>query len=524
MPSRRCLLTRTLASSVGLAATPLAPWANVVPSTPGRAALVIGNDSYRHNPLSNAVNDARAMADLLKQAGFAVHLNVDATREQMIGAINALGRTVAQRDVGTALFYYAGHAAQLDWRNYLLPVDGDVESAGDVRQQCVDLGLLLGRLGRVKGKIGLIILDACRDDPFGARFRPPQKGMSQYDAPPGTLLAFATAPGRVALEVQGRANGLYTEHLLRELAVKGARIEDAFKRVRLNVRLASNGVQVPWESTSLEDDIYLFPAPKLSEADLERLFREEYEAWNRIKSSANLKDWADYLRRYPNGRFSEVAQVRLRQLMAGPEPAARPTASASNPALQLGPKLPVPSRFKGSGNPNSAGTYAFRPVWTPGDEYEFEERDVYSGVAKGKHRWVVKRVDAANNRVELSDGSVLDLMGNTIKEGRKYSYDPPIQVNPAELQVGRKWWSHFRQTGAVSGTGEYEFRITERQKVKVPAGEFSAFRIEARGSFMGSRLLLTRWIVPGINVPVRRELRQRGEARVLVSARQTVST
>jgi len=523
MRSRRRLLQQTLASSVTLAGAPLATLANVVQSTPGRTALVIGNDRYRQNPLGNAVNDARAMASLLTQAGFAVDLKLNATLEQMTSAIAALGRAVVSRDVGTALFYYAGHAAQLNWFNYLLPVDGDVESATDVRKQCVDLGFLLRRLALARGKTALIILDACRDDPFGSRFRPPQKGMSQYDAPAGTLLAFATAPGSVAVELAGSANGLYTEHLLRELSVKGVRIEDALKRVRLNVRLASHDKQVPWESTSLESDIYLFPTQALSEAELERQFREELETWSRIKASSNPADWINYLKRYPNGKFAEVAQVRLRNLQASREPSARPAVSGRPPALQLGPNLVVPPRFKGSGNPNSAGTYPFRPVWTPGDEYVFRQLDLYSSVVKGTYKLVVKRVDVANNKVEFSDGSLTDLMGSWLKEGKERSYDPPLQINPAELQVGRKWAIRFQQSGVYSGTGEYDFRIIERQNVTVPAGTFYAFKIEGKGSFMGRRLQLTRWVVPGINFPVRREIRHRGLARVLLSARQAVS-
>jgi len=523
MTSRRRLLQQTLASSVTLAGAPLTTLANVVQSTPGRTALVIGNDRYRQNPLGNAVNDARAMAGLLTQAGFTVDLKLDATREQMTSAIAALGRAVVSRDVGTALFYYAGHAAQLNWFNYLLPVDGDVESASDILKQCVDLGFLLRRLAQAKGKTALIILDACRDDPFGSRFRPPLKGMSQYDAPAGTLLAYATAPGSVAVELAGSANGLYTEHLLRELSVKGVRIEDALKKVRLNVRQASHDKQVPWESTSLESDIYLFPTQPLSEAELERQFREELETWSRIKASTNPADWINYLKRYPNGKFAEVAQVRLRNLQASREPSVRPAVSGRPPAVQLGPNLAVPPRFKGSGNPNSAGTYPFRPVWTPGDEYVFRELDLYSSVAKGTYKLVVKRVDVANSKVEFSDGTLTDLMGSTLKEGKDRSYDPPLQVNPAELQVGRKWASSFQQRGVYSGTGEYDFRIIERQNVTVPAGTFYAFKIEGKGSFMGRRLQLTRWVVPGINVPVRREIRHRGLARVLVSARQAVS-
>ena len=154
----------------------------------------------------------------------------------------------------------------------------------------------------------------------------------------------------------------------------------------------------------------------------------------------------------------------------------------------------------------------------------FHELDLYSNVVKGTNKVVVKRVDVANNRVELADGSLTDLMGGALKEGNKRRYDQPMQVNPAELQVGRKWASRFVQSGDVSGTGEYDFRITERQKVKVPAGEFSAFRIEGNGSFMGKRIRLMRWVVPGINFTVRRELRQFGSTRVLVSARQAVSS
>jgi len=314
--SRRQALKQALVASMTLAGATRAAIANIVPSASKRTALVIGNERYAQNPLGSAANDARAMADLLNQAGFAVDLKVNATRDEMSHAIEGLGQAIKSRDVDTSLFYYAGHAAQLDWRNYLLPVDGNVTSAGDMRSQCIDLGLLLDQFGRVKSKTSLIVLDSCRDDPFGPRFRPKQKGLSQYDAPAGTLLAFATAPGKVAIEIEGRPNGLYTENLLRELAVKGVRIEDALKRVRLNVRYASRGEQVPWESTSLESDVYLFPTPPRSAAELEREAREELEAWHSVKSSKKLDDWMAYLRRFPQGRFAEVAQVQTRELLA----------------------------------------------------------------------------------------------------------------------------------------------------------------------------------------------------------------
>jgi hypothetical protein len=522
MTSRRRILSQSLAASMTWAAGPRATWGNVVPGAPSRrVALVIGNNAYRHNALDNAVNDGRAMAALVTSAGFSVDVKLDATRQEMLRAIADLTRAAARADVGTVLFYYAGHAAQLDWRNYLLPVDANVDALGDIRKQCVDLEVLLAGLSRTKGRTSLIILDACRDDPFGARMRLPQKGMSQYDAPAGSLLAFATAPGSVAVEIAGSTNGLYTEHLVRELSVKGVRVEDALKRVRWNVRLASHDRQVPWESTSLEGDVYLFPTKRLSQAELERQFREEFETWNRIRNSTNPGDWLAYAKRFPNGRFAELAQIRIRDLQPKAAPPTPPASRA--PAVRLGPKQRVPARFLGSGNPHSAGTYPFRPVWTAGDEYTFQQRDFYSGVAKRTFTLVVKRVDEARNRVEFGNGTVTDLMGGTLQEGHQRRYDPPLQVNPAELQVGRRWSSRFDQSGAVSGIGLYEFHVRGRERVTVPAGEFSAFRIEGAGSFNGRPTRLTRWVVPGINLAVRSEIRHRGSAHVLVSATQAVS-
>jgi len=529
MPSRRTLLATTLASAAAGLAAPVATFAAVVPSRSARVALVIGNDRYAQHPLRNAGNDARAMAELLKSAGFRVDLRVDATLRQMSDAIDALGRAAIDPGVGTTLFYYAGHAAQVEWRNYLLPVDGDVASASDVRRQCVDLGLLLGRLGRTRGKTSLIILDACRSDPFGAHYRPSEPGMSQYDAPAGSLLAFATSPGRTAVELPGSDHGLYTENLIRELSVRGARIEDALKRVRLSVRLASRGAQVPWESTSLENDVYLFPAPTLTDAEVERRFRDEYANWTRIKTSGNPNDWIDYLRTYPDGKFAEVAQVHLTRLLSADQTPVAKKSDASATALRIGPGIAVPERFRRPPrNPNSAGTYPFRPVWTPGDEYVFQEMDLYSKVVQRTIHLVVKRVDLAGNRVELADGSVIDLTGGVLREGTGRHYDLPIQINPSELQVGRKWSTRYEQSGAVSGFGDYEFRVKARETVKVPAGEFSAFRIEGLGWFARSgtgnqRLHMVRWLVPGINFAVRREQRQTSSLRVLVSVRQAVS-
>ena len=287
---------------------------------PSRLALIIGNSSYRDAPLVNPANDAKAVSSLLTQAGFTVDSRLNASRVDMMAAIEKFGAAVKKSETKLVVFYYAGHGAQLDWRNYLLPVDAVVERQEHMKERCVDLSLLLGQFSAAKDKTFVVILDACRNNPFGTSYRPDQKGLSQFDAPVGSLLAYATSPGNVASDGDG-ANGLYTENLVRELGKRGTRIEDALKRVRLNVRLASKGEQIPWETTSLEGDIFIFNdgQKKLSDAEMEQVVEADVTEWTRIKSSKKIDDWVSYLRTFPNGRFAEIAQMRLSRLLADVE-------------------------------------------------------------------------------------------------------------------------------------------------------------------------------------------------------------
>ena len=182
---------------------------------PSRQALIIGNSAYRDAPLVNPVNDARAFTHLCTQAGLTVDSQLNASRIDMMAAIERFGAAAKRAETRQAVFYYAGHGAQLDWRNYLLPVDAVVEKQEHMKQRCVDLTLLLGQLSAAKDKTFIVILDACRNNPFGRSYRPEQKGLSQFDAPVGSLIAYATAPGNVASDGAGE-NGLYTEwHLLK---------------------------------------------------------------------------------------------------------------------------------------------------------------------------------------------------------------------------------------------------------------------------------------------------------------------
>ena len=223
-----------------------------------KVALVMGNGAYKDAPvLKNAPNDARAIGETLKASGFEVTLKLDTGREALIGAIRDYVHAMETRKC-VGLFYFAGHGLQLAWRNYLLPVDASIDKIDDVAKQSVDTARLMEGLTKAANPMNVIVLDACRENPFGNLKGVDHKGLSQMDAPVTTLLAYATSPGNVASDGDG-ANGLYTENLLREIKVPAAKIEDVFKRVRLGVRKKSGGAQIPWESTSLEEDFYFLP-------------------------------------------------------------------------------------------------------------------------------------------------------------------------------------------------------------------------------------------------------------------------
>ena len=488
---------------------------------PSRLALVIGNSAYLDAPLLNPVNDARAMAGLLDQAGFTVSSHLNATRTDMRAAIERFAADVRKSETRQVVFYFAGHGAQLDWRNYLLPVDARAESATQLRQTCIDLNQLIGELGASKGKTFIIMLDACRNNPFGRSYQPEQRGLSQFDAPVGSLLAYATSPGNVAADGSGQ-NGLYTENLLRELSVHGARIEDALKRVRLNVRLASGGTQIPWETTSLENDVYIFSdgQKKLSEAEQEKLVEDDLAEWMRVKGSGRVDDYAGYLRKFPNGRFAEIVQGRLAHLLAEQE-RSRPQVSPANdgtngaPTIRLGPGLPVPVFMAPTNNPYSAGSYPLGRKYAAGDTATFRLSDTITGVEKRVYTVRVTKVDRAADRVEYDDGrAITDLMGNSLKLGPR-EFTAPIQNNPAELQIGKKWTGVGRLT--FKGTTSdfyYDYVVARRETITVPAGTFDTFAIEAEGwnRTFGDKLKQTLWVVPGLNFFIRRDyvVRNRG--------------
>ncbi len=221
-----------------------------------RLALVIGNSEYIYGgTLSNPVNDARAMSEVLQKVGFEVMKYENLHQKDMKKAIDDFGTKLYNYDVG--LFYYAGHGIQSGGFNYLIPVESRLLAYEDVEYDCVRADRILRKMEYAQTDVNVLILDACRDNPFERKWNRAAsgKGLAFMDAPSGSLIAYATSPGRTAADGSGK-NGLYTEALLKYIQRGGLQIEEVFKNVRREVESKSAGNQTPWESTSLKGYFY----------------------------------------------------------------------------------------------------------------------------------------------------------------------------------------------------------------------------------------------------------------------------
>ncbi len=308
-------LRRAIAAALILGGAP-ALAANAEP----RVALVIGNAAYPAAPLRNPANDANAIAARLRAMGFEVVLRTNVTQREFTRAVSQFGQALKPGSV--ALFYYAGHGMQVRGRNFLIPVDADIQSEASARSESVDLDLVLEQLG--PSRLSMVILDACRNNPFEGKFRTARgSGLAQVDAPKGTLLAYATAPGKVASDGEG-VNGLYTAELLKAMEIPGAKVEEVFKAVRVNVIKATAGEQIPWESSSLTGDYYFKPATATADAgkaagQAEMQSKLDAERQAREKEAQALKAEMEKLR-------EEVRRLSVASAAAPPAAAAVPEA------------------------------------------------------------------------------------------------------------------------------------------------------------------------------------------------------
>ena len=311
-----------------------------------RTALVIGNAKYTSAPLRNPVNDARAISSTLQELGFQVTLLEDAGQKKMKRAINRFGKTL--RDGGVGLFYFSGHGMQVEGSNYLIPVDAEVDAEADVEYEAVEAGRVLAKMKTANNGMNLVILDACRNNPFARSFRSASKGLATLNAPSGTFIAYATSPGSVASDGTGD-NGLYTGELVRHMKAPGLKIEEVFKRVRSGVQVKSENKQVPWDASSLTGDFFFVPPqeqleqqvakvalPQPSSSEAPKTIRADEEAWKLVKGSQDAEDFRFFLEEYPDSSLAGAARIKLRRLQRG-------QAAAETEAARPAEEKPPPS-------------------------------------------------------------------------------------------------------------------------------------------------------------------------------------
>jgi Caspase domain len=293
-----------------------------------RVALVVGNSAYRNvTPLGNPKNDARLMADTLHALGFIVvggGAQLDLDKAQFDQAVQSFSDQIQGADVG--LFYYAGHGVQVRGANYLVPVSANPARESDVDFQMLDTALVLRQMEGAGTKLNIVILDACRNNPFGGRgLRGSDGGLAQMRAPEGTLISYATQPGNVARD-GADGNSPYTRALAEAIRRPGQDIFQTFNAVGLAVKQATAGSQQPWVSSSPIAGNFYFagqaaagpavgpppvavPPPIASTAP-----DEAARAWSVTQNTTSIAVMEDFIRQFGSTPYGSMARARLQEM------------------------------------------------------------------------------------------------------------------------------------------------------------------------------------------------------------------
>jgi len=278
------------------------------------------------------------MAASLKDVGFELiggraHLNQ--TADQMKQLIREFGEKLSNGGVG--LFYYAGHGVQAQGRNFLIPIDANILREKTLEFDAVDVNRILAEMDAAGNGFNILILDACRNNPFTRSWRSSDQGLAQINAPEGTLIAYATSPGKVAGDGTGR-NGTYTGQLLQQIHTPRP-IEEVFKAVRASVKSVTNNQQTPWESSSLVGEFCFIGScsntaniPPANDSSFSKSNVDptaiELSYWDAIKTSTDPEDFKSYLEKYPNGQFADIARRRAKTT-----PQTQPVKSSDSPTF-----------------------------------------------------------------------------------------------------------------------------------------------------------------------------------------------
>ncbi len=237
-------------------------WVTAQPSiaAPKRIALVIGNGAYENLPhLRNTPKDAAFLSDALRKADFEVTTLVNSDLRTMRRAFLSFARAI-QGDVGATFIFYAGHGLQVDGENYLMPIDANVSREDEVPLEGINANDFLRVLDGSSSTVNIVVLDACRNNPFPASIRSLSSGLAPVLAPRGTFIAYSTAPGAVAYD-GGNDNSYFSAALGKYIVEPGLEIAQVFRRVRQSVIEETGDRQTPWESSSIVGEFFFIPAP-----------------------------------------------------------------------------------------------------------------------------------------------------------------------------------------------------------------------------------------------------------------------
>ena len=319
-----------------------------------RVALVIGNKDYAKSPLDNPINDARDMKAALEQVGFRVIYRENANLSAMDDATHEFVKSLSNDSVG--LVYYSGHGAQADDANYLIPIGANITSKAELKSRAYDAGIILNEMQAAGNKVNVVILDACRNNPFKG-FRGGAEGLTSMSGPKGSLIAYATAPGSVASDGASGHNGVYTSYLKQYIVQPGLSIEEMFKKVLESVS-QKNPDQTPWYNSSMTGSFCFagcvtgsqsisLPTDLPAKIDLSAI---ELSFWESIKDSTDPEDFRAYLSKYANGQFIAIARNRLKT----------PVPIAVRPELTPAPITEQPDKAALSiGSPGPGGGIVF---------------------------------------------------------------------------------------------------------------------------------------------------------------------
>jgi len=288
--------------------------------TQPKFALVIGNRDYEYAPLANTLNDATDVANTLRGIGFnEVLLKTDLTKRGMRDALDQFTQYLSKHPGSLGLFYFSGHGARVKGQNYLIPVDNyQIKKEHDLQYDALDSQQVLADMQWANTTLNILILDACRDNPYESYIKNLNRGLAETSSPNSTIIAFSTAPGTIASDKSrnGR-NGLYTSHLiplLKKANQDGMRIDDMFMTLRNAVHQESNGEQVPWYNASLEQP-YCF-----SQCRTERNLEDEREREQREREARLEREREARLEREREARLEREREARLeREREAGLE-------------------------------------------------------------------------------------------------------------------------------------------------------------------------------------------------------------